>query len=42
MDGNQIECVEKYETENKKKPVFDKVMKILGLTKEELDENGDR
>lgn len=44
MDGgNCIEAVEKYQTteeKNKKyrkKPVYDKVMKVLGLTKEEFD-----
>lgn len=38
IDGNVIAPVEKYETGDKKKPCYDKVMKILGLTEEELDE----
>lgn len=37
-NGNVIETVEKYETGDKKKPCYDKVMKILGLTEEELKE----
>ena len=40
-DGNVIAPVEKYETrseKDKKKPCYDKVLKALGLVKEELDE----
>lgn len=39
--GNEIQGVEKYEThkKDKKEPVYDKVMKILGLTEEEIKEN---
>ena len=43
--GNVIAPVEKYQTrkgENEKKPCYDKVLKILGLTEKELDENGDK
>lgn len=41
MDGgNEIQAIEKFETKkNEKKPCYDKVMKILGLTEQELDEN---
>ena len=42
MDGNEIELVEKYETGNKKKPCYDKVMKIMGLTDNDLEENLDK
>lgn len=40
-DGNTIECIEKYETKDKKdknKKIYDKVMKILGLSNEEINE----
>lgn len=42
MDGNEIQGVEKYETKKEDKPCYDKVMKILGLTKEDLDDNATR
>jgi len=41
MDGNEIQLVEKYQTrkgDDKKKPFYDKVMKILGLSDEILDD----
>lgn len=44
MDGgNEIQAIEKFETKKnekngEKKPVYDKVMKILGLTESELKE----
>ena len=41
-NGNAIEGIEKYQTRkgtDKKEPMYDKVMKILGLTAEELKEN---
>lgn len=44
MDGNIIEGVEKYQTTEekgkkwRKKPCYDKVMKALSLTTEELNE----
>ncbi|MCR4661700.1 MAG: hypothetical protein K5765_06875 [Clostridia bacterium] len=37
MDGNEIEGIERYETGSKKKPVYDKVMKILGLVDSDLE-----
>lgn len=42
--GNEIQGIERYETKKtekngKNKPIYDKVMKILGLTEEELNEN---
>ena len=45
MDGgNEIQGIERYETKKtekngEKKPCYDKVMKILGLTEKELNEN---
>ena len=43
MDGNEIQGVEKYCTENKKKkPIYDKVMKIMGLTDADLNEKVDK
>lgn len=42
MDGNVIAPVEKYETEDKKKPCYDKVMKIMGLTENDLSEKLDK
>lgn len=43
MDGgNEIQAIEKFETRKKdKKPYYDKVMKILGLTESELDEKNE-
>ena len=40
MDGNEIQGVEKYRTHEdneEKTPIYDKVMKILGLTEKELN-----
>ena len=39
-EGNDIQGIEKYETKKEKKPIYDKVMKILGLVEEDLDEDG--
>lgn len=42
--GNEIQGITKFQTkktekDGEKKPVYDKVMKILGLTDKELKEN---
>ena len=42
--GNEIQGITKFQTKKtekngENKPVYDKVMKILGLTEEELKEN---
>lgn len=43
MDGNVIEPVEKFKTEGEeKKPCYDKVMKIMGLTENDLSEKLDK